>query len=405
MFEAGEIIPDKELESRHHRCRELMARIVPDADGLLVFGRLNIYYLSGSLANGAFWLPREGGPVLLVRKSLERAVLESPLKDIRGFRSYADVFSMLSEKNRLRLVAAEKGGLSWAMAENLTARFPDVEFASGDHILARARAVKSEWELTKLRHAGALHHTALSELIPSRIHPGMSERDVSHICWEIFFSQGHGGQMRMSGLGEEAFLGHISAGINGMHPSHYNGPLGLKGEHPAVPFMGNAASVWRQGEILSVDVGFNFEGYNTDKTQVYFAGNAAQTPSKARRAHDLCIEIQQTAAAMLKPGAIPSEIYAHAVSTAAKAGFADSFMGLGENQVPFLGHGIGLTIDEWPVLARRFDDPLEPDMVMAIEPKISIPNIGMVGVEDTYVITQTGGVCLTGGGSNIIGVK
>lgn len=70
-------------------------------------------------------------------------------------------------------------------------------------------------------------------------------------------------------------------------------------------------------------------------------------------------------------------------------------MGLGENAVPFLGHSLGLTIDEYPAIAEGFDMPLEKGMVVALEPKIGIPGFGMVGVEDTFEVTEAGGCVLT----------
>jgi Xaa-Pro dipeptidase len=71
-------------------------------------------------------------------------------------------------------------------------------------------------------------------------------------------------------------------------------------------------------------------------------------------------------------------------------------MGLGSGQVRFIGHSIGLAVDETPVIAARFDDPLLPGMVMALEPKIGIPGIGMVGTENTFEVTGSGGKSLTG---------
>ena len=71
-------------------------------------------------------------------------------------------------------------------------------------------------------------------------------------------------------------------------------------------------------------------------------------------------------------------------------------MALGGNKVRFLGHGIGLAIDEWPALAKGFEAPLEQGMVLALEPKIGLPGLGMVGVENTFEVTPDGGRCLTG---------
>ncbi|MDE7064292.1 MAG: M24 family metallopeptidase, partial [Desulfovibrionaceae bacterium] len=129
---------------------------------------------------------------------------------------------------------------------------------------------------------------------------------------------------------------------------------------------------------------------------LYWSGAASTIPDVVRRAQDAALEMQQRAAEALKVGAIPSVIWKDACERARQLGVAEGFMGLGGNKVTFLGHGIGLVIDEYPVLANRFDEPLEEGMVIAIEPKIGLSGIGMVGVENTFEVTERGGRCITG---------
>ena len=406
MIIPGEIIPAQELAARHERCRALLAQHCPEAGGLLVFSRVSIYYLSGTLANGVLWLPLEGEPVLLARKGLERARMESSLSRLAPFRSYGELTKNLEEQGSplSRTVAAEKSVLPWSLAELLTTRLPDLRFIAGDAVLSWAKAVKTPWELQKMRSAGDRQRRAY-DLLSARIRPGMNERQIGIILWEIFFSLGFTGPTRMSGFGEEEFLGHIAAGESGNSPSHYNGPLGLMGAHPAVPFMGNEQVVWEKNTPLGVDTVFTFEGYNSDKTQTYFAGSPASLPEEARKAQDLCMEIEAAVAGRLRPGVTPAELYALSLQMAGQGGYARGYMGMGGNCVPFLGHGIGLAIDEWPVLASRFESPLEVGMTIALEPKVGLPGFGMVGTENTYEVTENGGVCLSGATDGIIFIE
>jgi len=71
-------------------------------------------------------------------------------------------------------------------------------------------------------------------------------------------------------------------------------------------------------------------------------------------------------------------------------------MGFGKRKVKFLGHGIGLQVDEMPVIAEGFNEPLKEGMVLALEPKKGIENVGMVGIENTFIVTGQGGKCITG---------
>ena len=167
-------------------------------------------------------------------------------------------------------------------------------------------------------------------------------------------------------------------------------------------FMGNADKIWNRGEPLSLDIVFQIEGYHTDKTQAYFGGPEASIPDDIRKAHDFCIEMQEWVSTNARPGSTPTELYTYCIEQAGKRGFTDGFMGLDDNEVPFIGHGIGLTIDEFPPLAKGFDIPLEKGMCIAIEPKQGIRNVGMVGVENTFEITENGARCISGDSYEII---
>jgi Xaa-Pro aminopeptidase len=403
-FETLERIPRPELELRWKHCRTLLRDLTPQAGGLLVFSRMNIYYLSGTWSNGLIWLPLSGEPLLLVRKGLDRAKLESNCANILAYRSFRDLPGLAQEAEvpLSSTIAAEMSGLSWSLSQGLVSNLAEYAFTPGDLILHRARSVKTAWELAKMSITGQRHTLSLRELLPSRIVPGMTEREIAHRVWEVFFSQGHQGLMRMQNFGEEIFLGHVAAGDSGNYPSVFNGPLGLRGEHPAVPHMGSAGKVWQANEPLTLDVGFALEGYHTDKTQVYWSGPKSSLPDQVLRAHEFCMQVQGWLAENLVPGAIPSQLFNHCWQWADKQGWGDGFMALDGNKVRFLGHGIGLAVDEWPALAKGFDVPLEQGMVLALEPKLGIRGLGMVGVENTFEVTSAGGRCLTGEDHSII---
>jgi Xaa-Pro dipeptidase len=393
-----EHIPASELDLRQRRGLDTLARQLPDAEGLMLFGRVNIYYFTGVMGSGILWLPREGKPLLLTRKGAERAKLDNPDLDVAEYRSYTELEQLCADRGRPLCgeIAVEKNALNWTLAENLCKRLERVRFVAADSLLAQLRAVKSPFELGIMREAGARHAKALEDLLPTVVYPGMSELEVAHRLSDVCYSLGGVGLSRMSAFGEEMLLGEVSVGENGNYPIFYNGPLGCRGAHPSAPFLGSGQYLWREGSILTVDAGFCLEGYNSDKTLCFFAGPESDIPSIARKAQQCCLDIEAATSAAMHPGAIPRLLYEEALRMADAAGFAAGFMGLGGNKVPFLGHGIGLCIDEWPVLAARFDKPLQAGMTLAVEPKIGLRGIGMVGSENTYEITESGGVCLSG---------
>jgi len=365
---------------------------------------LNIFYFTGALANGVLWIPAEGGPILFCKRGAERARIESSIDTIISFNTYEDIQNTFTERG-LTLpgaISAEMGGLPWSLSNSLKKHLPGVTFFSSDKLIAMTRAKKSQWELRLMREAGKKHDKCLTRLLPQFLHEGITELRIAHAISKIFFSEGHLGVLRMDTFGEEVFLGHIAAGDSANYPSFFNGPVGLRGAHPAVPFMGSEKIVWRKGQPLIVDNGFNIDGYQTDKTQVYWLGNRNDIPRDITEAHNFCVEMQTMIAEQLKPGAVPSQLWKHCEKIASQSPWSDGFMGLGDNKVSFVGHGIGLAIDEYPVLTDGFDMPLEEGMVLAIEPKIGIKNIGMVGTENTFEVTANGGVALTGSDYDII---
>ena len=402
-----EPMPKAELALRHERCRALLDRFAPGAGGLLAFARPNIYYLAGVMGAALVWLPKEGEPLLFVRKGLERARLDSPDMAVAQYRSYGDLAELAAAHGAplTPVIAAEQSALSWALADNLKKRLPDISFISGDAVLPRARAVKTVWELAKMREAGRRHAEAMEELLPRVIEPGMTELEIARKTLEAFADLDGLGSTRMSNFGEELILGAVSAGDNGNYPTFYNGPLGGMGAHPSVPFLGCPRTVWKENHVLMIDVGFSFEGYNSDKSITYFSGGRRDIPAVVQKAHDACRRIEERAAAKLRPGALPMDIYRAALAEADEAGFAEGFMGHGGNKVPFLGHGIGLCIDDWPPIADRFDTPIEDGMTFALEPKVGLPGIGMVGTENTWLVTPEGGECLSGGIRDIVCVE
>jgi len=407
MFEAIARIPRKELARRQGAVRKHLQTVAPRAGGILVFSRLNIYYLTGTFGQGVFWLPFEGEPVLMLRKGVNRARLEAGIDNIVSFKSYSELPALCADAGSpfTKTIAAVMAGLTWQLGSLLGSKLKEYALVPGDHAVALAKMIKSEFELDIMRRCGEKHHRCLHDILPEKIKPGMTEREISHKAWEVFFAEGHMGVLRMQAHDEECFLGHVAAGDSGNYPSSFNGPLGLRGEHPGSAFMGNAGKVWKKGEPLMMDIGFQIEGYHTDKTQAYFGGSKASIPDDVRKAHDFCVEMQDWVCENAYPGVTPTELYLYCVEQARKRGFAEGFMGLDENKVPFIGHGIGLTIDEFPPIAKGFDMPLEKGMTLAIEPKQGIRGVAMVGVENTFEITEKGARCISGDEYDMVAVE
>jgi Xaa-Pro aminopeptidase len=228
----------------------------------------------------------------------------------------------------------------------------------------------------------------------------MNEAEFMGVLLNEMYKLGYQGLARFHQSQVEMTAGQIGFGTNSLYPSSFDGPGGGKGGGPANPLGGDRSRKLKRGDLVFVDIGFGINGYHTDKTQVYMFG--AEPPEKLLATHHLCLDILNSAVSRLKPGEIPSQIFQDIMADLSEQE-RDCFMGVdNKHRVKFLGHGVGLTIDELPVIAKGFDEPLEENMVIALEPKKGVPGIGMAGAEATYIVTPGGGQCITGGGGEII---
>ncbi len=396
MFKAIEQLNLEETILRHIKLKKLVTAKHPEACGIMVFSALNIYYLTGIYTSGILFIPIQGEPILLLRKGIERARLETSLANIDTFRSYGDLANIF-EKYGIKLdkvLGIEMAGITWAMSNMLKAKLENFEFIDISPFINRARAVKTEYEIIKMRIGGQKHLESYDALAQKLCHQ-MTEREISVLTFEEFLKRDHAGLIRNNALGGENVLGQLGIGDNSNYPVTRDSPSGSVGGHPATPYLGSEQK-WEKNSLLMVDLGFSYQGYITDKTQTYWSGSKKSVPDNIRKAYDICVEIQNRASDLLVDGAIPEHIWQKSLEIVKKAGLEEHYMGTGGNQVKFLGHGIGLALDEFPPIANKIVEPLQKNMFIALEPKMGFKGIGMVGIENVFEITQDGAKSITG---------
>lgn len=229
----------------------------------------------------------------------------------------------------------------------------------------------------------------------------MSEAGFGSEVYALLVREGHHGVVRFGMFDTEIEVGQLGFGESSIYPTRFNGPGGAYGMCPAVPLLGSPKRTLKPGDLVYIDNACGVEGYQTDKTMNYMFGKPL--PDNAIEIHYQCVDIQDEMASLLRPGNTPSGIYSGIMDSVTPE-FRENFMGFGNRQVNFLGHGVGLLVDEIPVIAKGFDDPLQEGMVIALEPKKGIKGVGMVGIENTFVVTPGGGVSITGKSGGLIPV-
>ena len=390
--------PKTELDGRMARLRARLDVQVPEWRQAVVMGRVNLFYLTGTMQDGVLTISRQEGAVLWVRRSFERAVMESALPDIRPMQSFRDISEQWEARGGAVLVETES--VPMAHFGRFDKYFGFDEIVPLDVHLLSVRAVKSAYELALIRRSGELHRRVTEDLLPEMLCEGMSEAELGRELMSAMLEGGHHGVARTRGYNTELFGGQICFGESSLVPHGFNGPGGVQGLGAAMPMFGSRERLLKRGDLVSVDVGCGVDGYHTDKTVTYRFG--AEPTAEMVGLQAKCVALQDAVSAALRPGRVPSELYAE-LTDELDAALVGRFMNCGGAQVTFLGHGVGLHIDEFPVIAKGFDEPMEAGMVLAVEPKAGIEGVGMVGIENTFVVTADGGESVTGDGREIGG--
>ena len=373
-----EYVPRDELERRWARVRRFM-----ESDSLIVLQNADLFYLTGTVQAGVLWFPREGEPLLAVRKSYERAKLESALRNIVRLKSYSELPSLVP--NPGDTVGFELDVVPVAIYQQISKYFQKSRIVDGSMAVRNARSVKTEYEIGCIRQAAHQLDKMFLD-IPSQLYEGLAEFELAARIEYVMRMAGHQGMIRVRRFNMEMHYGAVSFGETASYPHAFDGPVGMRGLYPAVPAMGSR-KVLKRGEPVMIDVCGGYAGYIADGSRTYSLGPVSQ---QMRDTHQFILELNGWIEEQLRPGNIPSEIYSQILDRVAKTSFAEHFMGAGANQVRFVAHSVGLELDEIPVIAPKFDGPLEAGVVLAVEPKVFYPGLGGVGTENTYVITANG---------------
>lgn len=384
-----EITPESEIKDRISRFQALMQR--EGIAGAFIQQLIDRFYFSGTIQDGVIVIPAEGVPIYLCRRSVSRAKAESSL-EILPFRSLKEVPGSLAE---LGIPESARLGLELdvipaALYFRYNSMFPDAEWADLGGLVREVRAVKSPFEIERIRAAG-IQVGKVMELALEILSAGMREVDFVSRLESRARELGHQGILRMRGFNQELFYGHILSGEHSALISHLDAPLGGKGMNPSVA-QGAGFRTIEKGDPVLVDFVGNVGGYLIDQTRFMVIG---EPDEELREGFSQSRSIQDAVVSAAKAGVTWSSLYDIAIETAGELGIEDRFLGPPGEQVRFVGHGVGLEVDEFPFLAPRFEQKLLPGMVFALEPKIFHPGKGATGIEDTYLVTDDGTERLT----------
>lgn len=381
-------LPQAEIDSRINKIQLLLK--AQHIDAMLIGSNANLYYTAGRVFNGFAFIPQEGKLIYFVRRPIgldgdNVIYIHKPEQIIEHI-----------DTSKIGSIAFELDTTPFSTIERYKKVFTDASTCNASPILRQARSVKTDFELDCLKRSG-LKHAMVYSHIPALYQNGMTDLELQVEIERLSRLEGCLGQFRISGESMELFMGNLLCGDNADNPTPYDFAMGGAGLDTSLPVGCNGTTI-KRGMTVMVDMNGNYTGYMTDMTRVFSLGEISELAIKA---HNCSRRIVKELASMGIPGVAAKELYNKALDIATEENLEQYFMGH-RQKAGFVGHGVGIEVNESPVLAPRSRDILEAGNVIALEPKFVIPGTGAVGVENTYIVTSEGMVSITNAPEKII---
>jgi len=356
-------------------------------DALLIIQKMDVYYFSGTTQDGVLFVPVDHQPILFVKREICRAEAESALDTIIEFQSIKEIPKRLDDFNlpSPKTIGLELDVLPANDYFKIKKLFPPSRLSDASKIIRDIRKTKSPYELECMKNAGRIGERTYVEGI-KHLKEGISEIEFGGMLEREAKKLGSEGLLRVRSMNYEAYSWHILAGPTGGIVSQSDSPMGGLGLSPAFP-VGASRRPIQANEPIVVDFGTCSQGYQADETRTFCIG---ELPKKFLDAYEACDEIHNAVLSETRPGVHCEYLFELSVKTAKKLGYEENYLGPPGLQTRFVGHGIGLELNEFPFLAKGHSYELEEGMTFALEPKIVFPGEGAVGIENTVYVNRDG---------------
>ncbi|HBF42045.1 MAG TPA: aminopeptidase P family protein [Desulfobacteraceae bacterium] len=358
-----------------------------DIDGLFVVQRVDLFYFSGTAQNGFLYIPAEGAPLLLIKKYMPRAERESSIEHIIEIKSVKDVPRLIYDlyKGLPHTLGFELDVVPVNQFNFFRTLFPDQECVDGSPLIRKVRTIKSEWEISRMDRAAELSRRTF-EYIKENIRPGYAEIEFAGMFETFARKIGHGAKLRVRDYQTEGYPWHILSGKSGGMVGVLDSPASGEGTSAAFPCGGGNKKL-ASDEPIMIDLGSVLNGYHFDETRMFAIG---AMPKKAFDASKAAIDIHNEVLNRVKPGISLDELFQISMRRSGLLGYAEPYLGPPGYKVNFIGHGIGLELIEQPIIASGKKSPLQPGMILALEPKMVFKNQFTAGIESVFLVTKTG---------------
>jgi len=349
-------------QRRATRLRKILAK--KKIESLLVTNILNVRYLSGFTGSSASLLMLKDKALFITDfRYLSQAEEEvTGFKIIKQEKPLGQTLAKILKGVGLKELGVEEGHLTHKEFKALEGKLRPVRLIPTSGLVEGLRLKKDRREMAKIRKAASIAVSAGWQVI-SNLGQGLREKDVAA---ELEY------QLKKRGARKASFEIIVASGPRSALPHAQAKDRRLK-----------------EGDLVLIDWGANFDGYNCDMTRTVAIGRIAK---ELERVYRTVLRSQKKALSLLGPGVKNSTIDKEARAVIKRAGFGKYFD-------HSLGHGVGLAVHESPTISRfkRHEVELKAGMVITIEPGIYLPSSGGVRIEDTVLITKNGHENLTEG--------
>ena len=364
-----------DLQARRKRLQGEMQK--SGVDACILTTGVNVFYVAGCIYNGYFYLPAEGEAFHFLKRTTE-AVLENAI----SIRKPEQIVEELQNRGLTlpKKVLLEIDTISFSECNRLISSLQITETVNASVLLRQLRSVKSDFEIAQVREC-AKKHVEVYKQIPSLYKKGMTDLQLQFEIEHLMRQHGSLGIFRSYGANMDIYMGSLLVGENAESPSPFDFALGGKGGSAILP-LGACGEKIEQGNAIMVDMAGNYGPWMTDMTRVFSVGKLSDL---AYKAHEVSREIHEVVKLNTKQGTSCADLYNIALELTRKNNLEPYFMGT-KLQAKFVGHGVGLEINEPPVLTPRSKELFVSNTVFALEPKFVIPEVGAVGIENTYLV-------------------
>ncbi len=391
-------VPVNELENRQKRVSKILQK--NKIESVWIDDPVELYWLTGGRQNSAIVIGAEGSEIETkhwVRQSLERAIFEAGESDaphsIEKHPRMNELESSLRSigcKYKPALLMSKIPHDRWSFLDSKFGKLID-ESRNCSNLMYKLRQKKSDWELLMHKKSGEINQL-MFETIRENCGEGNTEIEIAAIADKVSRASGFGGRIRMRKWPMDCDRVVIAAGRSGAVPSYFDSAIGGLGTSP-ISSLGAGFAKIKAKEPVLVDIVHLHRGYVSDCTRMFSYGRLSDV--WIERLEDMS-EISNAIVNSLGKGDKCTNAWLIGSEMSEEMGYSANLMGMKPNQAKFLGHSVGLELDETPVVAEGFDYPLNFGGTMAIEPKVIYEN-GAIGIEDTWTRTSDGMECLTMG--------